>query len=778
MKDALNGASASLGERAQTDEEMRLQNAYLEALHQTTLGIIGRLDITELLQAIVERATSLVDCFYGWVYLVTPGKEAIEVKVGTGYFHRYVGTRLRRGEGLAGAIWQTGQPLVIADYRTWPGRSPAFGDDPVGSGIGVPMKSGGEVVGVIGLTRASESPPFGPAELEIMSRFAQLASIALDNARLHTSLQAELAERVRAEAALQERLAVERLIGSISTDLVNRAPNQVDAGILQALARLGAYTRADRSYLCLFFVDGKRLDRTHEWCALGIVPQQPRQRWLLADDLPWLTHKIRNLEIVQIQSPADLPPEAERERGLWLGADVQSMIAVPIVSQGTTIGVVGLDAVRAATVWSDSDISLLKMAGEIFVNAVQHQEARELLELANETLELRVEARTRELALLNAIAAAVSSSLNLKQVMSAALDKTLDVMDMEVGIGYRLQSAGGQGGAGAADVPYLHAVAQRGLSDTFMTLAATLPLRDTIAGNWSPTPRPVVWSTQDCPNAGLQNAFRQENLQRIVAVPLLAKGALVGAMMLGADYERSVAQEETAMLAAIGQQIGVAVDNARLYEEVEASAILAERQRLARDLHDAVTQTLFSATLIADVLPRLWQRRPEQARLRLNELRDLTRGALAEMRSLLLELRPSALTEIDLPDLLRQLSEAMMGRARLPVSVATEGRYPLPPDVKVAFYRIAQEALNNVAKHAEAHQISLRLRCQPDAVELQISDDGRGFDPAVVSGEHLGLSIMFERAAAIGARLSVDSQSGRGTLVSAVWSSVEGKQQP
>jgi len=158
----------------------------------------------------------------------------------------------------------------------------------------------------------------------------------------------------------------------------------------------------------------------------------------------------------------------------------------------------------------------------------------------------------------------------------------------------------------------------------------------------------------------------------------------------------------------------------------------------------------------------------------------MTRGALAEMRTLLMELRPAALADADISDLLRQLAESITGRARVPVSVTIEGQRYLSPDVKVTLYRIAQEALNNVAKHAGARQAAVSLRClsRPDqvrgpvdCVELRVSDDGRGFDPGRVSPEHFGLGIMRERAEAIGATLTIDSGAGRGTQVTVVWTS-------
>ncbi|HEY3079906.1 MAG TPA: sensor histidine kinase [Chloroflexota bacterium] len=186
-------------------------------------------------------------------------------------------------------------------------------------------------------------------------------------------------------------------------------------------------------------------------------------------------------------------------------------------------------------------------------------------------------------------------------------------------------------------------------------------------------------------------------------------------------------------------------------------------------MHDAVTQALFSASLIADVLPRLWERDPAQGRERLDELRQLTRGALAEMRALLLELRPGALTEVGLGELLQHLSEACASRTGRPVALTLEGEGVLPPDVQVALYRIAQEALGNAAKHAGAGRLTLELRVGKTEVALRIADDGRGFDPTVARPGHFGLGIMGERAAAIGARLALDSRPGRGTQVSLVW---------
>jgi signal transduction histidine kinase len=217
-----------------------------------------------------------------------------------------------------------------------------------------------------------------------------------------------------------------------------------------------------------------------------------------------------------------------------------------------------------------------------------------------------------------------------------------------------------------------------------------------------------------------------------------------------------------------------------LQEQTRELAALEERQRLARDLHDAVSQTLFSASLSAEVLPRLWESDQAEARRCLEELHYLTRSALAEMRTLLLEVRPGALAETALNDLLSQLAEAVGRRAQLAVSLYAEQVGQLPPDVQVALYRIAQEALNNVVKHADASRTEVRLRRVPPAgsncsneqsegLELCISDDGRGFNPDDTSLQHLGLCIMRERAEAIAADLKITSRPGHGTQVLVTW---------
>jgi signal transduction histidine kinase len=252
-------------------------------------------------------------------------------------------------------------------------------------------------------------------------------------------------------------------------------------------------------------------------------------------------------------------------------------------------------------------------------------------------------------------------------------------------------------------------------------------------------------------------------------IPLLIRDEVYGSLGLFYKHTRQFSEEEIDLALAFSDQAALAIENARLRAQAERTAVAAERTRLARDLHDAVTQTLFSASLIAEVLPRLWERKPQEAQLRLEELRQLTRGALAEMRTLLLELRPAALAEADLGELFRHLTEAFSSRAQVPVEFSIQGSLDLSAEVKVALYRITQEALNNIAKHAAADHAALRIVCTKDTVALTIQDDGCGFNPAFVTPDHLGLGIMRERAESIQAKLQIDSQPDAGTTIVVTW---------
>jgi ligand-binding sensor domain-containing protein/signal transduction histidine kinase len=255
----------------------------------------------------------------------------------------------------------------------------------------------------------------------------------------------------------------------------------------------------------------------------------------------------------------------------------------------------------------------------------------------------------------------------------------------------------------------------------------------------------------------------------LLAAPLFVSDKVDGGLVLLYSWAREFTEEDFQMVTSFSNHAAMAIANAQLRSQAEESAVSAERSRLARDLHDAVTQTLFATSLIAEVLPKLWERNPEAGKQKVTEIRELTRGALAEMRTLLMELRPTALVDVPLPDLLQQLSEAFIGRARVPVLLDVSKDIILPSNVKIGFYRIAQEALNNIQKHSRATQVEMQMHHQDGLVEMSIQDNGIGFDRHIKLPDHFGLGIMEERAQSIDAQFSLESQPGKGTKITVCW---------
>jgi PAS domain S-box-containing protein len=260
-----------------------------------------------------------------------------------------------------------------------------------------------------------------------------------------------------------------------------------------------------------------------------------------------------------------------------------------------------------------------------------------------------------------------------------------------------------------------------------------------------------------------------EGMRSWMWVPLAVRGRIIGGVGMAHAKLNYFTAHHAGLALSVANQAAITMINAELYKHAQEFAVLEERQRLAHNLHDAVNQSLFSAGLIAEVLPRLWEQNQEDGRRSLDDLRSLTRGAMAEMRALLAELRPTTLTDADLGDLLRLLASAFTGRINIPAQVTVIGESVLPAEVQVTFYRVCQEALNNVAKHSEASNVEISLKYKDTAVELIVRDNGQGFDPGQIASGHYGLSMMQERAEVVGALLLVTSQAGNGTELKLHW---------
>lgn len=230
---------------------------------------------------------------------------------------------------------------------------------------------------------------------------------------------------------------------------------------------------------------------------------------------------------------------------------------------------------------------------------------------------------------------------------------------------------------------------------------------------------------------------------------------------------KNIREETTRLAMMIAEQAAMAIENSTLRKEVQLAAFSNERNRLARKLHDSVTQTLFSTSLIAEVLPRLYEVNKPEAEKRLNEMRQLARGALAEMRTLLMELRPNAIVEANPRELLKHLMDAFTGRTGISIhySEKIDTGTVLSSEQKLVIYRVAQEALNNIAKHATPSEVKILFHVESTQVNLMIKDNGVGFNPHEIQPDHFGVGFMQERAEGIGAKIKILIQPGEGTLV-------------
>ena len=252
-----------------------------------------------------------------------------------------------------------------------------------------------------------------------------------------------------------------------------------------------------------------------------------------------------------------------------------------------------------------------------------------------------------------------------------------------------------------------------------------------------------------------------------LALPVMGRGEMIGVLDIESDRLNAFAEDDVAILQSLANQAGVAIQNAKLYEQARQFAVLEERQRLARELHDSVTQEIYGVTMFAEATVRLLAQGNEaQAVDHLRELQASAQEALAEMRLLIYELRPPVLEQVGLQGALQARLEAVEGRSGLETQFSAEGQVELEREIQENLYGIAREALNNSLKHAQATSLSVNLYVSEPSVLLEISDDGVGFDP---NGDYqeggLGVRGMQERAEQIGGILSINSKPGEGTSV-------------
>ena len=750
----------------------------------------------------------------------------------------------------------------------------------------------------------------------------------------HTDITA----RKQAEASLQHQVAFENIVTGISTKFINLTPEEVDQGIRDALQTLGEFAGVDRCYVFLFSGDRTTMSCTHEWCAEGIAPQMEWMRNMPVDALPWLSWQLLNLETLYISSRADLPPTAAAEHAEFVRQDIQSLAAVPMAYRGAPVGFLGFDAVRAPKTWSERDLALLKIVGEIVVNAldhrraqaiqdgqrqflellatgggfsetlhtlvciieeqwpgmqglillldedgrhlhigaavtlpeeytasiegleigplvgscgtacytrervivenihtdprwdglrdlavkyglgacwsepvldadgqvlgtfamyyrqprapteaelrtietaahlvgiaIEHQRARQEVEQAYRLLEQRVQARTRELTTLLQVGQNVVSTLELEQLLGVILDQLNAVIHYDGASIFSL------------DGDTLSMTAYRGPLETSQAMQIHFRLDETtLNSRVIEQQKPVIIpDTRD--DSEMAQLFRRSAgdeldttyayIRAWIGLPLIVQGRIIGMLTLDHREPNAYSQQQAELAMAFANQAAIAIENARLYQQAEQVAVSAERNRIARELHDSVSQALYGIALGTRTVRTLVDRQPVDDNIKttlanpLEYVLSLADAGLAEMRALIFELRPDALEKEGLVVALTKQAEAVRVRHKLDVRTELCDEPPtLTLSAKEALYRVAQEALNNLIKHAHAKKVDLRLYDSTDILTLEVQDDGVGFDPQAEYPGHLGLHTMRERVVRLDGTLHIESAPGQGTTVRA-----------
>ena len=363
--------------------------------------------------------------------------------------------------------------------------------------------------------------------------------------------------------------------------------------------------------------------------------------------------------------------------------------------------------------------------------------------------------RSRELSILKATAEALNREVDLDRALQVALAQVVDLFDLRTGWIWLLHPETGE--------PYL-AAAQNlppALADSPRRMEGDCYCLDTFRAG----------DLEGAANVNIITCTRLKGLidgtaglRSHASVPLYAHGKRLGVLNVVSSDWRELSAEDLRLLYTVGDLIGIAIERARLFTTSTQLGAVEERNRLAREIHDTLVQGLTGIIMQLETADALLESaQADRGREAMLQALALTRANLEEARRSVLDLRAAPLEGRSLAKALAALVDEMKATSHVKIKFESTGERPLPTRVEVALYRIAQEALTNVARHAQARRAVVRLLTTPAFVQLTIEDDGRGFDPAQVPTDHHGLIGMQERARLLGGTLELHTQPDRGT---------------
>jgi signal transduction histidine kinase len=689
------------------------------------LGIDGSPE--DQLREVAETLRRVVDCACVYVRLRMADTDEFVALAFAG-LDQASQTRLRDERVLPSAY----QPLLQADRRIGnsyllpPGVAPTPAAAAVvpreGSILLVPLRGRGDrLLGMIAIVCSAGLIEFEPARVQVIEAIARQSALAVENVRL-----AERSARL---------LAKEQLLAELGREI--GATLDLPTILQRTIARLDAAFGSGS--LALIDDDGLIRIQNAASSDAGLIGLT----YAAGADMIGQVVQIGRSLFVNQYTPAHDPPPPNQD---W-----RSVIVAPLRSGGRVIGTINVgSATPAAFTYEDVDLieAIAAQVGGPIASARLYQESQRLA--------TQVQRRAEQLSVLNNIARAATTSLDHEQSLAEVTNQ------IHAGFGY-------------AQVD-LFLVDEETNELVLAATAGVYPrvkpgyrqhINLGLVGRVARTGQAIrsndVRQLTDYLAIAERDATRSE-----VCVPVVASGRTLGVMNVEALATGAFGDEDIALLTTVADVLAGAIENIRLYRRAQIGAVLEERNRLARELHDSVTQQLFSMVLTAQAARTHFERNPARVAGHLERLQETATAALAEMRALILQLRPPALRDQGLVAALQQHAQVVSRREGLAVALQVTGDERMARGIEQPIYRIVQEALNNVVKHAQARNVTITIEFTVERVQVRIDDDGLGFDPAMTpagDGRHLGIMSMRERAAEIGGTMQIQSQIGSGTGV-------------
>lgn len=584
-----------ISESRRAAEDVKRQNAYLNALQETSLGLMQRLDVDALLEDIVARAGALVGTENGYVFLPDPDFQEMELRVGVGAYEGFVGRRTMPGVGLAGQVWERNAPVVVDDYREWEGRLADTSRDILRAVVGVPLRSGESVVGVIGLAYLDEARKFGEAEVQVLQRFAQLATIALDNARSYETAQRELVERMRAERELARQLRETELVNRVTSHAVSL---DIDKALIEICRDVANYFGTEQSGIALLSEDKQTLT--------VVADHSPPEMTSVVGFVIPVTGNPSTEIVLQTRKPvaftnAQADERLEPVHELMKVRGVASILIAPLFVRDQIIGTIGIDSYERHE-FTERDIALVERVAVSISTALEnarlyHSAQQELMERKRAEEEMRQ--RNTELEVMSRMSGFMTGDVDTVTALET-MARELVMLFHARNCGIALLNP---------DRTSLTVVADAlGEEHEEHAVGIVIPVENNPSTQYVLETRHslVIPDAQTDPmTEPIHERMRQRRTKCLAIIPLLSGGEVIGTIGLDTtDPTHIFTDKEIRLAETMAGQMANAIEKQRLYDQTKERA---RREQVTREISANLNRTLDTDTIVKTMARELSQ---------------------------------------------------------------------------------------------------------------------------------------------------------------------------